>query len=377
MAEQICRVLRDGAVEGEHAPALTIKDCTHAPLGHFVFNHIFTRLHSYVSLTKSQSKGCYILIALSRSPSFYARLLNAQGDVLDTSDNWLRVLDCYTDPLGWKSKLSESGSISKVLVENSVNTTLCQNVKDLSNLTSKVIELGREMVGEGKERFAVAIDSVSEMLRHAPLSSVAGLLSDLRGHGRCSFILQLLHSDLHEIVSVAALEYISSMLANVEVIAQVPNGQKFNSENLSLIEQNFRRSRFHVRFKRRNGRVRLMSEELSVDQSGIKFVPVSSEELVIAQSLVPKVQFNLQLSEKERDDRAKVVLPFEHQDNVKTTQIYDGRRSLSENQHENKHEAADDVQKTENPGNGEIIYFRDSDDEMPDSDEDPDDDLDI
>ena len=26
---------------------------------------------------------------------------------------------------------------------------------------------------------------------------------------------------------------------------------------------------------------------------------------------------------------------------------------------------------------GEIIYFRDSDDEMPDSDEDPDDDLDI
>lgn len=31
----------------------------------------------------------------------------------------------------------------------------------------------------------------------------------------------------------------------------------------------------------------------------------------------------------------------------------------------------------EGSGKGEIVYFRDSDDEMPDSDEDPDDDLDI
>lgn len=35
------------------------------------------------------------------------------------------------------------------------------------------------------------------------------------------------------------------------------------------------------------------------------------------------------------------------------------------------------LKKNEASGEGEIIYFRDSDDEMPDSDEDPDDDLDI
>lgn len=29
-----------------------------------------------------------------------------------------------------------------------------------------------------------------------------------------------------------------------------------------------------------------------------------------------QVQFNLQLSEKERSDRAKVVLPFEHQGRI-------------------------------------------------------------
>ncbi|GAA0175854.1 hypothetical protein LIER_28950 [Lithospermum erythrorhizon] len=64
-------------------------------------------------------------------------------------------------------------------------------------------------------------------------------------------------------------------------------------------------------------------------------------------------------------------------DNVKTTQIYDGRRSLGENQIQNKNEAAKDEQQIENPGMGEIIYFRDSDDEMPYSDEEPDYDLDI
>lgn len=60
--------------------------------------------------------------------------------------------------------------------------------------------------------------------------------------------------------------------------------------------------------------------------------------------------------------------------NGKPIQIYDGRRSLEESSSE-----ATPVSngKKEDSAMGEIIYFRDSDDEMPDSDEDPDDDLDI
>lgn len=60
----------------------------------------------------------------------------------------------------------------------------------------------------------------------------------------------------------------------------------------------------------------------------------------------------------------------------KPIQIYDGRKSLNESETEEK-QASVDKQTTEDSGRGEIIYFRDSDDEMPDSDEDPDDDLDI
>lgn len=57
--------------------------------------------------------------------------------------------------------------------------------------------------------------------------------------------------------------------------------------------------------------------------------------------------------------------------------IYDGRRSLSEGKDEKASVLSENLQTNENSGKGEIIYFRDSDDEMPDSDEDPDDDLDI
>lgn len=62
--------------------------------------------------------------------------------------------------------------------------------------------------------------------------------------------------------------------------------------------------------------------------------------------------------------------------NGKPIQIYDGRRSLGENKEEAL-VSTGKLQPDEDSGKGQIIYFRDSDDEMPDSDEDPDDDLDI
>lgn len=63
--------------------------------------------------------------------------------------------------------------------------------------------------------------------------------------------------------------------------------------------------------------------------------------------------------------------------NGKSIQIYDGRKSLADGKIDTKPMAVEKVQSREESGGGEIIYFRDSDDEMPDSDEDPDDDLDI
>ncbi|KAE9449445.1 hypothetical protein C3L33_18645, partial [Rhododendron williamsianum] len=330
MAELICRALRDGALDGEHAPALTIKDSIDSPFGPHVFNHVLAQLSSNILSAKSQSQ--------------------------------LRVLDCYTDPLGWKVRLMECGSISNRSPEASNTVRLCNDVRDLDKLSLSIIELGRELVGQGKGRFSVAIDSY-----FAFHFSIADQVS-------CAF--WLLHSDLHEVRVTAALEYMSSMLANIEPMARPTNVQRGNSVNLSL-EQNSNKGKFHARLKRRNGRVRLMSEEFCIEPSGIKFTAVSSDDGMITQSLVPKVQFNLQLSEEERIERAKVVLPFEHQGTGKPIEIYDGRQSFDQNNIESSSGSAEKLQTNQDPGKGEIIYFRDSDDEMPDSDEDPDDDLDI
>ncbi|XP_044468774.1 elongator complex protein 5 [Mangifera indica] len=369
MADTICRTLRDGGLEGEHAPALTIKDSIATPFGLDVFTHVLTQLSNYILAGKSQSRGI-VIVGFCRSPSFYVDLLKGGGIDVTTAHKWIQILDCYTDPLGWKVKLN----IEDLSQETSVLSTSCKDVRDLDNLYSSIIELGKVLVGQGKGRFTVAIDLVSEMLRHASITSVAGLLSNLRSHGQVSSIFWLLHSDLHEARVTNVLEYLSSIVASLEPFTRSMTAHRGDLENLSLLEQNLRKGRFNVRFKRRNGRVRVMCEELLVELSGISFTPVLlSEDEIINQRLLPKVQFNLHLSEKEQTERAKVVLPFEHQGNGEPVQIYDGRRSLNED----TLVSTQSLQTDGNSGKGQIIYFRDSDDEMPDSDEDPDDDLDI
>ncbi|XWS75473.1 hypothetical protein CRYUN_Cryun01aG0091600 [Craigia yunnanensis] len=348
MAESICRALRDGALEGEQAAALTIKDSIASPFGFHVSAHVLSQLCSFIFAGKSQSRGL-VIVSFSRSPSFYLELLNKIRIDVVSSEKRIQILDCYSDPLGWKFRLIETGNFTARSREASISSTtnVFKDVKRMDKLYNSIIEVGRGLIGGEKIRFCVAIDLVDEMLRHASMSSVAGLLSNLRSHDQISSIFWLLHSDVHEARFTAVLEYLSSMVASLEPLHQPENGQRGDLENFSSIKYNSQKGKFHVRFKWRNGRVRVM------------------------------VQFSLQLSEKERIDRANVVLPFEFQGNGKPIQIYNGRRSLADSKHERPVVAMEKVQTNEDCGRGEIIYFRDSNDEMPDSDEDPDDDLDI
>jgi len=59
MADSICRTLRDGALEGELAPTLTIKDSLASPFAFHVFSHILLQLSSHVIAQKSQSQSVY------------------------------------------------------------------------------------------------------------------------------------------------------------------------------------------------------------------------------------------------------------------------------------------------------------------------------
>ncbi|PKU66125.1 Elongator complex protein 5 [Dendrobium catenatum] len=273
MAESICRSLRDGSIEGEHSPALTIKDSLQSHAGTHAFNYFLCSLAANVCAGKSQARGL-VLVAFSQSPSFYLSLLKRKRMDASLLTKCLRILDCYSDPLGWKEKIRQSSGPDKPVFTES--DYVCRDVKDITKLLSSILELGKGF-SEGRAYFAVAIDSVSQV----------------------SSMLWLLHADLHEPRSTAVLEYMSSIVASVEPMVEITDGQK-GSDNLFWLGRGLQKGRFHVRFKRRNGRVKLF------------------------------LQFNLQLSEKERADRSRVLLPFEHQGNGEPIQIYDGRRSLTE-----------------------------------------------
>ncbi|XP_057983568.1 elongator complex protein 5 isoform X1 [Malania oleifera] len=380
MAESMCRALRDGSLEGELAPALTIRDSVHSPFGLDVFNHVLIQHSSNILAGKSQSRGL-VLVAFSRSPSFYVNLLESRGVNLESPRKWFQILDCYTDPLGWKDQLMRCGKISNISQEASTSTvSLCKDVRDVDKLFSSIIELGKGLIGEGKGRFSVAMD-----LYFFGRSLVFFFGCCMEASCQVTIVDQKVARDIvlteetknKNIMETAAFEYMSSMVATLEPMSNSTNGPRVDSENLPLLEQSYRKGKLSVRFKRRNGRVRLMSEFFHVEQSGINFTSVSSEDIIINQGLSPKVQFNLQLSEKEQIDRANVILPFEHQGNGKPIQIYDGRRSLADVKDDTAPASTLKSQMAGDSGKGEIIYFRDSDDEMPDSDEDPDDDLDI
>ncbi|KAJ6960460.1 hypothetical protein NC653_038481 [Populus alba x Populus x berolinensis] len=237
-----------------------------------------------------------------------------------------------------------SGNFTDVSYEASLSLScVCRNVKDLDKLYSLILELGKGLFGQGKDCFSVAIDSLELACSHGwraamdpdgskDMDMMLAILLEWHQE-QISSIFWLLHSDLHEVKVTSVLEYLS-----------------------------------------------YVSEGFHIDQSDINFTSVSSEDELfnqINQGLLPKVQFNLDLSEKECIGRARVVLSFDLQGNGKPIQIHDSGRSLAEGKTEVTLGSSWTSQKAEDYGEGDIIYFLDSDDEMPDSDEDSDDDLDV
>lgn len=56
----------------------------------------------------------------------------------------IQILDCYSDPLGWKDQLMMSGNFTDVSYEVSLSLScVCRNVKDLDKLYSLILELGK------------------------------------------------------------------------------------------------------------------------------------------------------------------------------------------------------------------------------------------
>ncbi|KAF0918123.1 hypothetical protein E2562_022709 [Oryza meyeriana var. granulata] len=329
MAEAAVRCLRDGRLEGEHAPALAVA---------------------------STLQGL-VIVAFDRSPKVYLDFMRRRGLDQNALNRCVRILDCYSDPIGWKQKIrsqQQQESSADLCSMNKENVTVFRNVKDVDKLMCSTIDLGRGFEGEGKIYFSIAVDSISSMLRHASVSSISSYLSNLRSHG--IYFLPFCfpyHLEVGTQCPSFVLVIYSYCRCFAPAIILWGYSATWNSVDCRGTRENY-------------------------TGSGPRCEVIPYVQLRCYSS---EVQFNLELSEKERTDKANVVLPFEHQGKGEPIRIYDGRRSLPEAQRDPNLTSSTLLDEVKLPKSatpkGEIHYIRDSDDEQPDSDEDPDDDLDI
>ncbi|XP_024526123.1 elongator complex protein 5 [Selaginella moellendorffii] len=336
MAEaSIARVLRSGAADGEHAAAVMVINAVDTTAGLGIFRHFVESLAANLASGAAQAKGL-VLVASSSSPQTYFSVLR------NVSSSCFQVLDCFSDPLGWDRLISPNTT--------SLEEMKAIDVRNLSSLFSKIHEAGKVFADkQPKGRFAVAIDSLTFLMRHHSLAAVSSFICQLRALDSVSAILWFTDGGLHQARVVDALEYNATATAFVE-----PQLDFLDARGVG---------RLRIRHKRRNGRVSEKVDEFRVEVGRFNFFPVELGTKVDNVDAIHKVQFRLHLSDKEVEDRSRVRLPFEHQGDGQEVRIYDGRQS----------EAGVETKSS----SGSIHYLRDSDDEMPDSDEDPDDDLDI
>ncbi|CAM6106589.1 unnamed protein product [Calypogeia fissa] len=399
MVDSVKRRLRDGAVENEQPPAILLRDNV-TTTGGGVLKHLLLSVCDNVSRGLSQAKGV-VVVALSEPPESYIDILR-QAQLTDPKDSgfpsWFRLLDCYTDPLGWDGESTGTDSHRSCVV--------CSNVRNVDGLATAILELGKASVqSSSSDCFTIFIDSVSLLLRYHDMKTVMLLLQAFRNTEQVAALCWLMHADLHDARTSKGFEYISSTTIAVQPYVDI-DGERAEGGLVT------------IRQKRRNGRVRENVERFfHIPGGGLSFE--SKEKIERLESgggnvTAPKVQFNLSLSERELEDRSKVILPFEHQGNGQEGKIYDGRANIkmsylasqardlalsdaadgkegrapggredlkSSNLLPKSGEVApaDDISESTEMGTGfgEIHYLRDSDDERPDSDEDPDDDLDI
>lgn len=55
----------------------------------------------------------------------------------------IHILDCYTDPLGWKDQFVDGGNTTDVLREPELPVNFCKDVRNMDKVFSLIIELGR------------------------------------------------------------------------------------------------------------------------------------------------------------------------------------------------------------------------------------------
>ncbi|KAL0046127.1 hypothetical protein WJX82_003208 [Trebouxia sp. C0006] len=263
-----------------------------------------------------------------------------------------RVIDLFSDPFDCVRSLNCSGTSQAIA---------WRTEKGLAKLYEATVKGLNDMNGSAEANSAgwcVVIDSLDHLLQRAGIHEVLHFLEDLRNHSDISSVCGMIHKDLHTPqlhlkrhtgrVRVESELYSLSQGGGIETDAapqEVITAQLLAAHNVGRLEAQHD--------KRQEAQERQAQAE---EEAGLAL-------------LTRQAGMKLTLTQKEQLARQAVVLPYEHQGAGQAYKTGDFKDYLPQ--------AAGGSGRGSGEGSlGRILYVRDSASEH-DSDEDPDDDLDI
>uniref|UniRef100_A0A8C6U2Q2 Elongator complex protein 5 n=1 Tax=Neogobius melanostomus TaxID=47308 RepID=A0A8C6U2Q2_9GOBI len=229
----------------------------------------------------------------------------------------LHIHNAYEDPLGWTKK--------------AVFTVQQFSLNDLT----RVIKLTPH-----QKTPIVVIDSLSWVLRHVCTTAVCSTLHQLKKGGFVRAIIGLLHADMHQKGTVGSVRHLSTSLITVtpsimgdncqaKITKRTKSGKVLQDEHTFSIKEDLT--------------VMLLKSSNTAPQQMVQ------EEHEIDPTA--NLTFNLRLSDKEREAKEKLSLPFMFSKEKKKAILHSGANL------------------------GRILYEPDANDDF--DQEDPDDDLDV
>ncbi|XP_072315281.1 elongator complex protein 5 [Eucyclogobius newberryi] len=263
----------------------------------------------------------FIKAALHRDENVHILLFEVSEQELtyglkDIPIQRLHIHNAYEDPLGWTN-----------------NATFTDQHFCLNNLTQILKPNSQQKAS------TLVIDSLSWILRHVSTTTICSTLHQLKKGGAVRNIMGLLHADLHQKGTVGSVCHLATSLITVapgnagdncvaKIRKRTKSGKVHQEEQAFRINEDFS--------------IILLNKSPNIEQ----IVPEEHQ-----MDPTANLTFNLRLSDKEREAKEKLLLPFVFSKDKKSALLHSGT------------------------GSGRILYEPDANDDY--DQEDPDDDLDV
>ncbi|ELU04241.1 hypothetical protein CAPTEDRAFT_188445 [Capitella teleta] len=160
-----------------------------------------------------------------------------------------------------------------------------------------------ESLPHSNEEFSVVIDCISRPIHHKSTSHMCRQIGMISRLPKLSQIVFMIHSDLHEMSTTCLLEHTASTGISI----------------LPLIDQTYT-GLCSVLHKRQSGKITRLKEHYMLNASfdvieSEEFKPISQMLNIVSDAQpnpAANLTFNLSLSDKEKQDRSQLVLPYVH-----------------------------------------------------------------